>query len=168
MALTTSRTVARLLWIIPILLFLLALNQAKVAYDLKQTWDHGTPAMASVTEYDESNRVDVTFGYLNLRVPLPDGGVLVKRKMSLPTTLLPRVADKKELAVHVRAGAPQEVVIDALMPAHWQIAAAQAAICLLGAGLLAFGTYAWNRYLKRKGDPAMRSPEDVDAPTPVA
>jgi len=152
-----ARIIARLLWIVPALLFFLTIDQAKVALDLRATFDEGVPATAEVITFENSNRADVTYGYVSLRVPLPDGQVLTKEKMSLPHSLLPRLEGQETVEVRVRPGAAQEVVIVSLMPAHWIIAASQAGISLLGALIFFTGVFWWNRYLKKKGDPARRS-----------
>ena len=150
------RIVARILWAVPPLLLLLSANQARVAYELRTTWLQGERATAEVTAWERSNRADVTYGYVSLRVPMADGTALVKDKMSLPYSLLPRLEGAATLDVHVRRGAPQEVVIDRIMPAHWLIAAAQFGISLFGALLLFTGVYGWNAHLRRQADPAGR------------
>ena len=146
----TTRLVARIAWVLPLLLLYLTFDQAQVAHDLRQTWELGAPATAEVLAYENADRVDVTYGFIDLRIPLSDGTELVKEKLSLPHTLLPRVEGEQTLAVHVRPGAAQEVVIDRLMPAHALIAAAQAGMALIGALLLATGLFFWNRWLRRK------------------
>ena len=154
-----ARIIARLLWFLPGLLLFLTLYQAKAALDLRATWRQGTPAAAEVFDYKDSNRADVTYGYVSLRVSLADGQVLTKEKLSLPKTLLPRLAGEETLEVRVRPGAAQEVVIAPLMPAHWLIAAAQSGMALMGALLFAAGVFWWNRFLRRQGDPARRETE---------
>ncbi len=149
------RTVARILWVVPLLLLLLSLDQAKVAYDLHATWRQGERATAEVIEWERSNRADVTYGYVSLRVPLGDNRVLVKDKMSLPYSLLPKLEGATTLDVHVRQGAPQEVVIDRIMPAHWLIAASQVGISLIGAALFFAGVYWWNAHLRSQSDAGM-------------
>lgn len=157
----TSRAqliLARLAWFAPALLLLLTVHQAVTAVQLRGTWLHGEPAVAEVTGFDNTDRVDVTYGYVNLRVELPDGRVIEQNEMSLPYTLIPRVEGEERLEVRVRPEAAQPIVIARLMPAHWLIAATQSAIAFLGALLLGFGVFAWNRYLARHGDPARQQP----------
>ena len=159
-----ARLVARLLWIVPALLLFLTINQAKVAHDVRQTWRTGTPATAEVLAYENADRVDVTYGYVNLRVTLADGTTLTKENLSLPSTILPRLEGAETLAVRVRPGAAQEIVIDQLMPAHWLIAAAQAGMAFLAALIFGGGVLWWNRLLRRQA--AMASAEkDVATPT---
>ena len=145
----TSRVVARVLWFAPLMLLFLTINQAKVALDLRATWVKGTPTTAQVVEYEDSNRADVTYGYVSLQVRLADGSVLNKDKMSLPKTLLPRLQGHEQLDVRVRPGAAQEVVIASLMPVHWVLAASQSGMAFLGMLLFGAGVFWWNRTLRR-------------------
>lgn len=142
------RIVARTLWVLPVLLVLLALNQAKVAWELRATWERGQPAMAEVLHFEGSNRADVTYGYVDLRVELDEGGTITREKISLPQVMWSRVKDQDSLAVHVRPGSTQEVVIDSLMPGHWLIAASQVGISLVGAVLFLAGVWWWNCQLR--------------------
>jgi len=155
----TSRLIARALWVFPALLLFLVVNQTMVAVELRATWERGYPAVAEVLAVENTNRADVTYDYISIRVPMADGQVLTKEKMSLPHSLLPRVGGHKTLEVRVRPGASQEVVFASLMPAHWLIAAAQAGMSLIGLLIGATGVFWWNRYLHRQGDPALRSAE---------
>ncbi len=157
MATITPRRVARLLWILPAFLLLLAVHQAKTAYDLRHTLRHGERALAEVTKVETSNRVDVTYDYVNLRVHLDGGRIIERNNLSLPHTLISEVEGKETVAVRVLPDAPQEIVIAAIGSSQWHIAAIQAAIAAGAALLFAAGVFAWNRYLKREGDPAFRN-----------
>ncbi len=151
------RFVARAVWGVPVVLAALAANQAKVALDLKSTWENGEKARAEVVVFERSNRADVNYGYVSLRVPLGDGRVLQKKRMSLPHSLLPRLQGADTLEVRIRPGAAQEVVIDSLMPAHWLIAASQMGISALGAILFLGGAYGWSTFIRKRGDHERRS-----------
>ena len=142
--------IARILWIVPAMLLFLAVNQVKVAWDLKSTWDSGQSAIAEVLSFESSNRADVTYGYLDLRVELATGQVITREKMSLPQVMWTRVQGRDSLAVRVSPEAAQPIVIDRLMPGHWLIAAAQVGISLAGAILFVVGLLAWNVQLRRK------------------
>lgn len=144
--------IARFFWCIPFVLICLAANQGYVAGQLRKTWKEGESAIAVVEEFDITNRADVTYGYLNLKIRLPDGQVIERQKMSLPQSLWSRVKGQDSLHVHVRRGASQEVIIDRLMPAHWLIAASQMGISLIGAILSGVLSYYWNRSLYRVSD----------------
>ncbi len=144
------RLIAKLFWGIPIVLTGLAANQGFVAWQLKTTWDQGISAVAEVGGFDTTNRADVTYGYIDLSVTLPDGQTIRREKMSLPQSLWSRVKDQDSLQVHVRPGKSQEIVIDRLMPAHWLIAASQMGISFLGAILSTVLAYFWNRSFSRQ------------------
>lgn len=158
----TSLWMARLLWFVPALMLFLAVNQAKVAYDLRKTLRDGMPAIAEVTEYERVDRKDVTNAELSLRVRLPDGTEIVHEKMALPYTLSFMV-EQDSLEVRVLPGADQEIVITSIAATQSRIAAINAAISLVGFLLFGAGVLWWNRYLRKKGDPALRA-----QPTPQA
>lgn len=139
------------------MLALLALNQALVAWQIHETLEQGTPAMATVTELEVSNRVDVTYDYVSLRVDLPDGSVIEHEEMSLPHTLAVRLEGQTTMAVMVLPGASQEIVVTEIASTHWRIAAINAAVCFVGMLMALFGVVAWQRYLRKHGDPSDRA-----------
>ena len=174
MAVSSTRWVARALWLAPAFLLAICIQQVWAFYTLGQTIQRGTPATATVTHLEQTNRVDVTYDYMSLRVALPGGGTLTKDKLSVPHTLVPLLEDKKELAVWVRPGAAQEVVIREPGPYGQALGRKQRRIALVQAGmsggavlLFGFGVFWWNRYLRRRGDPseeeAGRREEDYSA-----
>ena len=119
------RLIARLAWFFPVVLVLLAANQAFVAFQLVDTLNNGVYATAEVLEYERVDRADVTFGYVSLAVVMTDGTRLVKEKMSLPYTLLPMLEGETELQVVVMEGSKQEIVIASIAGTQWKIAAIQ-------------------------------------------
>lgn len=144
------QVIARFFWFVPLVLAGLAINQGYVAMQLRKTWSTGESAIAMVEEFDVTNRADVTYGYINLRVLLPDGQIIERQKMSLPQSLWSRVKGQDSLHVHLRPGASQEIVIDRLMPAHWLIAASQMGISLIGALFSGVLAYFWNQSFLRE------------------
>ena len=146
------------MWIVPFVLLFLCLNQAKVAVDIKHTLENGKDATADVLEMKVTDRADIPFGYVSLRVPLENGNELVQEKMSLPYTLLPQVKNQETLDVRVLIGASQQIVISQIASTQWKMAALQSVMCFFGFLMMGTGVFLWNKYLKRKGDPAERSP----------
>lgn len=149
-----SRLVARLLWIFPAILLFLTINQIKVALDVRETLDRGVPATAEVVEIYKTNRVDVTYGYVQLRIPTAEG--VIERRLSMSVSLLPELEGKDSLDVRVLSGEDQEIVVAAVARTQWRMAAINGAMSFVGLILLTIGVSAWNRYLKQKGDPADR------------
>lgn len=145
---------ARLLWIFPAILLFLTINQTKVALDIRDTLTRGTPATAEVVEIYKTNRVDVTYGYVDLRVPTSEG--VIERRLSMSISLLPALEGLDSLEVRLLPGEDQDIVITAVARPQWQMAAINAGISFMGLVLATIGVWAWNRYLRRKGDPSER------------
>ncbi len=154
-----SLWIARLLWLAPALLFALGVYLGWSAYRMHRTWQEGVPAVAEVTALEISQRVDVTYDYVNLRIRLPDGRVVERRQLSLPHTLAPLLRGRDSVEVRVRPENPEDVVIVELARAQWRMALIQAIMSLLGGVLFAVGVAWWNRLLRRQGDPAWQAPE---------
>ncbi len=145
------------MWVIPASLLFLAINQARVAVDIRHTLEQGADAVAEVIEFRINERVDIPFGYISLRVDLEGGASLVKEKMALPYTLLPQVRYLDSVDVRVLPGASQPIVIAEIASTQWKMAGLQSLICLVGFLMAGAGVFFWNRMLYQKGDPAEAS-----------
>jgi hypothetical protein len=156
------RIIARILWILPAILFFLIIHQTWSALEIRKTLVEGEPAVAEVLEFESSSRVEISYDYVSIRVPLADGTVIEKEHMSLPHTLVPVIQGKDELAVRVRPGARQDVVIEEIGSMHWKLALMNMAMSLFGFILLSVGIFAWNRFLTKQGDPGYRVVDESD------
>jgi len=167
------RMAARGAWALPILLVLLCGHQAKVAVDLTSTRTNGTAATAEVLDVHLERRVDVTYDYISLRVPLPDGGSLTKEKLALPHSLVPALQDKETLNVRVQPGAARDVVVTeaigstTVVDTQRRIAMMNTAISFAAALLFAVGIFYWNRTLTTTGDPSQRGVTEPDPDHPA-
>lgn len=150
------------MWILPAILLVLGVYQVNVALDIRTTLHEGQLAQAEVIDAEVSGRADVTYDYISLRARLDDGTVIEREKMSLPHTIAKDLEGTTTLEVRVLPGSDQPVVVAELGRAHWRIAAINALMCAVGVVMLTAGVFAWNRYLHRKGDPALRA-APVDA-----
>ena len=156
-----TRVTAKVLWIVPLFLVLLAINQAIVALDIKHTLDNGKEKVADVLEVRVNDRVDIPFGYVSLKVELDSGQELVQEKMALPYTLLPQVKNQEQLRVYILPEARQKVVIAGIASTQWKMAGMQSAICFFAFIMAGIGVFSWNRFLKKKGDPAERESPSI-------
>ncbi len=143
-----SARIARIAWILPVLLLLLSIHQVKTSIDLSETRTTGTTVWADVTRYDRSDRKDVTMVELDLTATLPDGSVFERNRLSLPYSIGHRV-EKDSLLVIVQPGAAQEVVIDEIVRTQISIARSNAVMAFMAALMAFWGVFAWNRWLKR-------------------
>lgn len=153
-----QRILARVAWLVPILLVGLCVNQAKVARDLRITLSDGISATARVAEYERVDRADITYGYVSLEVPLPDGSVLTREKMSLPYSLMQEIEGRDQLSVHVLRDAGQTIVIDMVVDTQWKIAAIQSAVSFFAALMALAAVVGWNKSVKRAGNEQLIRP----------
>ena len=147
--------IARLLWIFPLLLLVLTIYLVQAAFDIRQTLMEGETVRAEVLEIFNTDRVDVTYAYIRLRLPL--NGEMVERRLPMPLSFINFLKGRDSVNVRVRPGADQEVVLLDVARPQWRMAAINAAISFLGLVLLSIGVFAWNRYLRRQGDPGERT-----------
>lgn len=167
------RRVAQIAWLVPVLFFGLALHQGKVAYDLRATNLGGTSATAEVLEIKKGNRQDVTYDYVSLRVDLPNGETLTRKKMSLPHGIVPPLMDRETLEVRVKERASIPIVITEqigptpVVQTQMRIAGINGLMSLGAALLFGVAVWFWNRSLRREGDPADRGVEEPDLDHPA-
>src|SRR5690625_5485579 len=79
-----------------------------VGLDIRETVRTGEPATAEVIEFDTTERSEITYAYVTLRVRMADGREFVRERMSLPQTLIGDVRYAEELDVIVRPGRSEE------------------------------------------------------------
>ena len=160
---SVSVWVFRIAWFIPLFLVALSVHQVWSGMELRTTLEQGEDAEAEVIEVFTTDRVDVTYDYVSLRVTLDDGTEIVREQLSLPHSLIDIVADRETLDVRVLPGASQEIVITELASTQWRIAIVNAAMSFVLALLAMGGLWWWRHTLRTEGDPAERG---VDAPDP--
>lgn len=158
-----TRWLTRVAWAIPVLLIGLSAHQVWTGLALRDTLQQGTPAEAEITEVFSSDRAEIKYDYVSLRVPMDDGTVITRERMSLPHTLINVVEDRETIEVRVRPGATQEIVITEVANTQWRIALMNAGMSIVLGVLVALGLAWWSRTLRTEGDPSRRG---VDRPDP--
>jgi len=168
-----SRRIAQIAWILPLFFAGISLHQAKVVYDLNTTKTQGTEVTAEVAELHVETRADVTYDYVSLRIPMPDGSVLTRDRLSLPHAIAPALEGKEELTVRVLPEASRSVVVTEpigptpVVNTQMRIAGINALMSLGAALLFGLGVFYWNRSLRREGDPAARGVTEADPDHPA-
>ena len=153
---SSVKIVARLLWLFPMLLFVISGFLFKAGFDQKTTLESGVLRSAKVLDVEVRNRADVTYGHIDLLIADEDGGEFEKR-LPLPLSLLTPLEERKELNVRVLQDAAQEVMIEEVAHAQWRMSLIHSSMTFLGGILLLLAVRAWNRYIDQEGDPASRS-----------
>ncbi len=149
MSSSPSRSVARVAWVVPVVLLALSVHQFVTAFNLTATLNNGQAAMAEVTRYERSDRKDVTHVELDLLVHMEDGTSFEKTRLALPYSIGHRV-EADSLDVTVLQGSGQEVVITEIGRTQISIAWSNGAMAFI-VFLMAFvGVFSWNRWLGRK------------------
>lgn len=160
MASPRSRVVARLLWILPVILLILTINQIMVAADLRATMSQGDTATASVLAIETTDRAEITMASVRLRVPIDRE--MVERDLPMPITFARQLREGQDVDVLVNPGSDQEIVIAEFGRAQWRLAAINSGMSFIALLLFTVGVFVWNRYLDRKGDPADRTVERAE------
>ncbi|MFB6279558.1 MAG: hypothetical protein ABEK75_08630 [Salinibacter sp.] len=169
-----TRWIARIAWLLPLLFFGLALHQGKVSYDLHTTKTQGTAATATVQKVKVSNRTQVTYDYVSIRVPMPDGSVLTRKRLSLPHGIVPALKEREALKVRVASGGDSRSVVvtepiksTPVVDTQIRIAGINGLMSLGAALLFGIAIWFWNRSLRREGDPAQRGVTEPDPNHPA-
>ncbi len=145
-----SRAIARIAWIVPIAVFALTVQQARVARDLNHTLQQGQEAQARVLRYFRSDRKDVTHAEVDLQVALADGSLRTWEHLALPYSIAHRIDEKDSVEVRISLGSPQEVVIQEIGKTQLRIAMSNAAMALVVFLITLVGVWGWNRQISRQ------------------
>ncbi|MFB6098589.1 MAG: hypothetical protein ABEK84_05650 [Salinibacter sp.] len=169
-----TRWIARIAWIVPVALLGLALHQGKVAYDLHTTKTQGLQRTAEVQKVHASTRTQVTYDYVSIRVPMPDGTVLTRKRLSLPHGIVPALKEKETLQVRVASGRDSRSIVvtepiksTPVVDTQIRIAGINGLMSLGAALLFGLAIWFWNRSLRRDGDPAQRGVTEPDPEHPA-
>jgi hypothetical protein len=140
------------MWLAPVLLVVISIALVRAGLNQKTTQESGVLVTADVVDVNIRNRADVTYGHVDLRFPT-SAGDSTEVRLPLPLSLLMSIEGEETVAVRLLEDAEQPVLIDSIAHAQWRMSFIHASMSLLGAILLSWGIYAWNRFLKEEGDP---------------
>ena len=146
------KIIAKALWLVPILMFVYSFYLLRAGLDQKSTADGGFQTTAEVTNVDVGQRSEITYGEMDLEFVDSEGNQ-VAETLPLPLSLLFMVRDEKTVEITYDPESSKPVVINRISRALWRMSLINALICLVSALLLVIPVFAWNRYLKKHGDP---------------
>lgn len=154
--------VARLLWVLPALLVVIAAALVVAGLEQREVARSGQVVTAEVVAIETKERSEITRGHVTLRYTPPGAAEPVQRDVELPLTFLKELEEQRAQTVDVRVLPDrQQVVFDRHARGQYMITLSSAAMAFIGAIGLGWLVGAWNRYLRRHGDPAHRRPAEA-------
>jgi hypothetical protein len=146
--------VARLLWIFPLLLYVVAGFLFVASSSIRLTLENGEAVQAEVVEIHTTERSEYTDARVTVRFASPESVEPRVETLTLPLTLVKHLDDAERVTVRLLPGADHEVVIEEIARPQWRMALIQSFFALFGAVGLSVMIFLWNRMLRRTGDPA--------------
>ncbi|OZC02604.1 hypothetical protein [Rubricoccus marinus] len=165
--------VARLLWLLPLLLVAIAILLTVSGFEQRETAEYGERVVAEVLDVEVRERSEITHGMVKLRYTPPETAAPVERYIELPLAFMKEIQGDFEsdstlaLPIRVQAGSDQ-IILDAFSRVQWVMTFSFAAMSAFGAICLAWLVGGWNRFLAREGDPANREVTEADMVPPLA
>ena len=161
----SNPVVARLLWVLPILLVVIAVATTRAGLQQRAVAERGTVVEAEVTDLTLRERSEITTGQVSLRWTPPGADVPVERAVELPIILLKEIevdylileeGETMTLPIVV-SDATDQIVLATHRRGTWLLTLSLAAMAAFGALICAVLVGGWNRFLAREGDPALRT-----------
>lgn len=171
--------VARLLWLMPLLLFAIAVYLLYAGVEQRKAAEHGTVVVAEILEFETRERSEISRGHVRLRYHNPHSNAEFLGNVELPMTFLKeielqlaasigttpdRVAnviaeggvplEQRQLNILVSQDSDQ-IVLAQFSRGQWVMTLSFAVMALMGAIGFAILVRGWNRYLAQHGDPAV-------------
>lgn len=148
--------VARLLWIAPALLLVIAVLLAFAAVEQLEAAETATTVDAEIVSLNLRERAEITRGSVRLRYAAD--AETVERDVELPMSFLKGLEGREGETIPIFLAADSDQIVLGEHPrAQWILTFSFAAMSLMGALGLIWMVGAWNRHLSLHGDPALRT-----------
>ena len=162
----SSLTFARLLWLLPLLLAVIAIATTRAGFAQRAVSEAGQTVQAEVTGLNLRERSEITTGQVSLRYTPPGAAAPVERAVELPIILLKEieadlllVPDGETLTLPILVSPDSDQIVLGTHPrGTWLLTFSLAGMAAIGMVVSALLVGGWNRYLAREGDPALRDP----------
>lgn len=147
--------VARLLWVLPVLLFSIFGYLIWAGLEQRGAATDGVPVDAEILGIETRERSEITRGEVQLRFVPPGETAAVERTIEMPLTILKSIEARglQQITVLARPGHDQ-IVLEPYKRGQWLLSLSFAAMALIGAIGLTVMVRGWNRFLSEHGDPA--------------
>ena len=145
------------MWLAPLLLLAIGVWLVWAGLSQRDIAREGVLLEAVIDSVDLRQRAEITRGAAYLRYTPPGAGAEIVRAVELPLTYLQNMETRVGETIPIRViGDGGQVVLEEHARSQWIMTLAFAAMSFLGAAGLAWMVGAWNRLLRREGDPAER------------
>lgn len=151
--------VAKLLWLGPLLLVVIAVGLVRAGGQQRSAAEAGVRVEATLDTLVVRERSEITRGAARLRYTLPGETTPTVRTVELPLAFLKELEEQEAttpVPIYVQAGNDQ-IVLESHARGQWIMTYAFAGMSAMGALGLAWMVWGWNRLLMRQGDPAHAS-----------
>jgi hypothetical protein len=148
------------MWLAPLILLGISAYLLKAGLEQRALATGGERVVAVIDSVDLRQRAEITRGAAYLRYTPPGETTEVVRQVELPLTYLQEFERRigRPLAIRVSEGTEQVVLADNAR-GQWIMTLSFSAMALFGAAGLAWMVGAWNRLLRREGDPGEKRVE---------
>lgn len=154
--------VARLLWVLPLLMFMISGALLRAGLGQKSAADFGEVIDARIDSLDVRERAEVTHAAVYLSYTMPDGTVVERQPVEMQLVFIKQLEGREGETIQIRVDEESgQIVGDEHRRAQWILTLSFSAMALIGALGLVWMVAGWNRLLKREGDPALREAEGV-------
>ena len=149
--------VAKLLWALPILMFVISGALVRAGLGQKNAADFGEVIEARIDSLDIRERAEVTHGAVYLTYTPPSATEPITRPVEMQLVFIKDLEGREGETIEIRVDEESgQIVRNDHSRAQWILTLSFAGMALIGALGLVWLVGGWNRYLKREGDPGER------------
>lgn len=153
--------VARMLWLLPLLMFVISGALLQAGLGQKNAAEFGEVIDARIDSLDVRERAEVTHAAVHLTYTTPNGTMVERRPVEMQLVFIKQLEGREGETIQIRVDEESgQIVREEHRRAQWILTMSFATMALMGGLGLVWMVGAWNRFLKREGDPAVQKMDD--------
>lgn len=150
--------VARMLWLLPLLMLAISGALLRAGLGQKNAADFGEVIEARIDSLDVRERAEITHASVYLTYTLPSGRLVESQPVEMQLVFIKQMEGREGETIQIRVDEESgQIVQNDHRRAQWILTFSFAAMALIGALGLAWMVAGWNRFLTREGDPGERT-----------
>lgn len=154
----SNPVVARLLWLLPLLMLLISGALLRAGVGQKNAADYGEIIEARIDSLDVRERAEITHAAVYLSYTAPNGTVVNRQPVEMQLVFIKQLEGREGETIQIRVDEESgQIVGEEHSRAQWILTLSFSAMALSGALGLAWMVASWNRFLGNEGDPALRT-----------